>query len=129
MVCYNFDTREWSLTCFDRNVTDRVRNQNTLYCATSNNLCFCTTWQNWEHENRIFTRYISALPEFNQSLLDFFDLFDLRLIFTLLCDSVNLVINAFSLGLLGRHGSGERKSKALQQLDCVARTMHQCSVF
>ena len=31
----------------------------------------------------------------------------------------------------GRHGSGERKSRALQQLDCVARTMHvhQCTVF
>jgi len=27
------------------------------------------------------------------------------------------------------HGSGERKSIALQQLDCVARTMHQCAVF
>jgi len=23
-------------------------NQKTLYCATSNNLCFCTTWQNGE---------------------------------------------------------------------------------
>jgi len=27
------------------------------------------------------------------------------------------------------HDSGERKSIALQQLDCVARTMHQCSVL
>jgi len=27
------------------------------------------------------------------------------------------------------HGSEERKSIALQQLDCVARTMHQCVVF
>jgi len=38
---------------------------------------------------------ISALPEFNQ-LLDFFNLFDSRLIFTLLYDSLSLVINAFS---------------------------------
>jgi len=30
---------------FGRNVTDKVGNQKTLYCATSNNLCFCTTWQ------------------------------------------------------------------------------------
>jgi len=49
----------------------------------------------------VFTRCINALPEFNQSLLDFFNLFDLRLILTLLHDSLNLVINAFSLGLLG----------------------------
>jgi len=61
------------------------------------------------------TRCISALPEFNQSLLDFFNLFDLQLVLTLLYNSLNLVVNA-----LRGHGSGERKSKALQQLDCVA---------
>jgi len=42
---------------------------------------------------------ISALPEFSQ--LHFFNLFDSRLILTLLHDSLNLVINAFSSGLLG----------------------------
>jgi len=45
------------------------------------------------------------LPEFNQLLLDFFNLFDSRLIFALLYDSLNLVINAFSSGCWG-HGSG-----------------------
>jgi len=44
---------------------------------------------------------ISALPEFNQSLLDFFNLFDSRLILMLLYDSLNLIINALSSGLLG----------------------------
>jgi len=33
---------------FATNVTDKVGNQKTLYCATSNSLCFCTTWQNRE---------------------------------------------------------------------------------
>jgi len=33
---------------FGRNVTDKVGNQKTLYYATSNILCFCTTWQNGE---------------------------------------------------------------------------------
>jgi len=33
---------------FRTNVTDKVGNQKTLYYATSNNLCFCTTWQNTE---------------------------------------------------------------------------------
>jgi len=42
-----------------------------------------------------FTRRVSALPEFNQVLLDFFSHFDSRLIVTLLCDSLNLVINAW----------------------------------
>jgi len=29
----------------------------------------------------------------------------------------------------GAHGSEERKLRALQQLDCVARTVHQCAVY
>jgi len=71
---------------------------------------------------------ISALPEFNQ-VLDFFNLFDSRLIRTLLYDSLSLVINAFIYREYWAHGSGERKSTALQQLDCVASTMHQCAVL
>jgi len=31
---------------FGKNVTDNVGNQKMLYYATSNNLCFCTNWQN-----------------------------------------------------------------------------------
>jgi len=68
------------------------------------------------------------LSEFNE-LLDFFNLFDSRLIFMLLYDSLSLVINAFSQRDWWGHGSKERKSIALQQLDCVACTIHQCAVF
>ena len=46
-----------------------------------------------KHEDCIF--------HFSQSLLHFFNLFDSRLILTLLYDSLNLVINAISSGLLG----------------------------
>jgi len=52
-----------------------------------------------KHENCVF-RCSCALPEFNQSLLDFFNLFDSRLVLTLLYDSLNLVINAVSSRLL-----------------------------
>jgi len=45
---YNFDTCERSLIFFGRNVTEKVSNLKTLYYTTSNNLCFCTTWQNGE---------------------------------------------------------------------------------
>jgi len=48
LACYNFDAHEWILIFFGRNVTDKVGNQKTLYCATSNNLCFCTTCPNVE---------------------------------------------------------------------------------
>jgi len=50
-------------------------------------------------------------------------LFDSRLILKLLYDSLNLVINAFSSALLV-HGLTERKSRELQQLDCVPHIMH-----
>jgi len=48
LACYNFDAREWVFIFFGRNVTDEVGNQKTLYYATSNNLCFCTTFKNVE---------------------------------------------------------------------------------
>jgi len=44
---------------------------------------------------------INALPEFNQ-LLDFFNLFDSRLILTLVYDSLNLAINPFISGCWGK---------------------------
>jgi len=82
-----------------------------------------------KRENAFSVKWcISALPEFNK-LLDFFNIFDSRLILTLLYDSLSLVINAFRYRDCWGHGSGERKSIALQQLDCVARTVHQCDVF
>ena len=109
--------------------------QEMLCYATSNNLCFCTTWQNGKHENCIFTRCISGILVHWQNstsccccLTSSF--FDSRLIVMLPYDSLTLVINAFSSGCWG-HGSGKRKSTALQQLYCVARTMHvhQCAIF
>jgi len=50
-----------------RNVTDKVvTNQKTLYYATSNNSCFCTTgtWQNGETRKSHFSLRccVSALP-------------------------------------------------------------------
>jgi len=70
-------TRERIFIFFGTNVADKVSNQKTIYYATSNNLCFCTTWQNGKTRKLHFSLEwcISALPEFNQ-LLDFFNLFD-----------------------------------------------------
>ena len=47
---------------------------------------------------------------------------------TLLYDSLNLVVTAFSSGLLGAWFT-RKDVRALPQLDCVARTMHQSSVY
>jgi len=74
-----------------------------------------------------FTRCISAFPEFNQLLLDFFSLFDLRLILMLLYDSPNLVINAFSSGLLwGMVQEKEAESAAAVGLYCTHKAPVRC---
>jgi len=39
------------LIFFEECYRHKVSNQTKLYYATSNNLCFCTTWQNGKHEN------------------------------------------------------------------------------
>ena len=103
MVCYNFDIRECILIFFGGNVTDKVSSQNTFTMPPQMTCASALPGKRGKHENRIFSVKccISALPEFNQSLLDFFSLFDSRLIFTLLYDFLNLVINATSSGLLG----------------------------
>jgi len=43
------------LIFFGVNVTDKVSNQKTLYYATWNNLCFCTTCQNGETRKSHFS--------------------------------------------------------------------------
>ena len=48
MACYYFDAHEWIVIFLGRYVTDKVGNQKTIDYATSNNLCFCITWQNAE---------------------------------------------------------------------------------
>jgi len=55
-----------------------------------------------------FTRCVSVSRELNQLLLDFFNLFDSRLIFTLPYDALNLVINAFR-GMVQEKGSHRHK--------------------
>ena len=119
---------------FGTNVADKVSNQKTPYCATSNNVRFCTTWQNGETRKSHFSlrcyQCIARIqlpvvaPWFLQS---FWLMTDNQVAVWLL----NLVIHAFSSGLLVGHDSGERKSREPQQLDCVACTMHvhQWAVF
>jgi len=46
LACYNFDTRVRIFDIFGRNSTNKLMNQKMLYYASSNNLCFCITWQN-----------------------------------------------------------------------------------
>jgi len=55
------------------------------------------------HKIYIFARtlYTATLPHFNKMLLDFFNLVDLLLIFMLLCDSLNPVINWVQLWAVG----------------------------
>jgi len=70
---------------------------------------------------------ISALREFNQ-LIDFFNLFDSRLILMLVYDSLSLVTNAFSYRDCWGHGSGEKEvsSAAAVGLYCMHNAPVRC---
>ena len=123
------------LDIFGRSATDKVSSQKNVTMLRQIICASALPGKTGNTKIAFFTRCISALPEFNQSLLDFFNLdffslFDSRLIVTLLSDSLNLVINVFSCGLLGGewHGSGERKLRALQQLDmsCTHKAPVHC---
>jgi len=65
------------------------------------------------------------LPEINQSLLYLFNLVDSQLILALLYDSLNLVIDAFSSGLLVQEkGSWERCSSwTVLHAQCMCTSM------
>jgi len=59
LASYNFDTvTERILIFFGRHTTDKVSNQTTLYYATSNNLCFCTTWKTGNTKIAFFTQML-----------------------------------------------------------------------
>jgi len=61
---------------FGRNVTDKVRNQETLYYAIQITLASALPSKMGNTKIAFFTQVLfSALPEFNQSLLNFFSLF------------------------------------------------------
>ena len=85
---------------FGRNVTDKVNSQKTLYYATSNDLCFCTTWQNRQTQKLHFHSNAVLLHCQNSTSCCLISSTFL-VILTLLYDSLNPVIDAFSSGLLG----------------------------
>jgi len=64
------------LGIFSRNTTDKVSNQKTLYYATSNTCASALPGKTGNVKIAFFTRCINALPQFNQLLLDFCNLFD-----------------------------------------------------
>jgi len=100
--------------------------QKTLYCATSNNLCFCTTWQNGETQKAHFSFkcYTSGLPEFQPVTAWFLQSFWLMTHTHAAVWVSKSCIQCVQLGVVGRHGSGERNLTAPQQLH-----VHQWAVF
>jgi len=76
------------------NVIDKVINQKTLYYATSNNLCFCTNWQ--IGQTRILHFHSNAVRSQNSTSRCLIS----SVFLSLLYDSLDLVTNAYSSGLL-----------------------------
>jgi len=106
---------------FGRSVTDRVSNQRHITMPPQITCAAALPGKTEKHENRISLKCcISALPESNK-LFDIFNLFDSRL--TMLYDSLNHVINAFSPQ--GCWGHWFRR----KEVESAARAVHQCAVF
>jgi len=57
---------------------------------------------------------ITTLLDFNQSMLDFFNVADLQLTLTLSHDCLNLVVNGVQLWAVGGHSSRERNLRVLR---------------
>ena len=57
---------------FGRNVTDKVSNQKMLYCATSSNLCFYTTWQNGKTRKSHFSLLVHCQNSTSRCLISSF---------------------------------------------------------
>jgi len=128
LTCYNFDICERILTIFGRNVTDKVSNQKTLHTPPQITCTSALPGKIGKHKNHFSLK--CCISAFNR-LLDFFNLFDSRLIGhagVWLPKSCNQCVQLGAAGGMV-HDSGERKLTALQELHCVARTMHQCAVF
>jgi len=115
---------------FGRNVTDRVGNQKHITMPPQITCASALPCKTEKHENCIFTQMLYQCIAWIQPAVWFLQSFWLsRLILTLLYDSLNHIINAFIPQDCWGHDSGERKSRVLQELDCVARTKHHCAVF
>jgi len=86
-----------------------------------------------KHNNCVFSLKccITSLPaDISQLLLDFFIFSGLQLMFTLLYDSLNLVINGFSSGLMEaiaqEKGSREFSMRQLDCVTCIIRGVLTC---
>jgi len=123
-ACYNFDTHERILIFFGRNATNKVRSQKTLYYATSSNLCFCTTRQSGKQKLHFSLAVLLHCQNSSSRCLTSSVWLTTH---TLLYDSLNLVINAFSLGFCGAwFRRKEVESAATVGLCCTHKAPVRC---
>jgi len=108
LVRYNFDIREHILIFFGINVTHKVCNQKHFTMPAQIVCASALPGKTGKLENRIF--HLNAVSVHSQNSTSrslILSVFLTRLILKLLCDSLNLVVSAFSSGFWG-HGLRER---------------------
>ena len=90
--CFGLHVHQPTVQIFGLNITEGAGNQIISYFPTS------PPGETQKHENRIFSLKccITAFPEFNQSLFDFFSFVDFAAV-----DYLNLVINCVQLWPVG----------------------------
>ena len=102
LVCYNFVTRERIFTFFGRNVTDKVSNQKTLYCASA------LPGKTGKQENRIF--HLNAVSvhcqnSTSRSLIS--SVFLTHDSYSRCCMTPKYCNQCIQLRAVGEHGSGK----------------------
>jgi len=133
LVCYNFDIRERILIFLAEML--RIKQSIKRCFIVPPQISWASALPGKTGSSKIafsLAVLVSTLLEFNQSLLDFFNLFDWRLnphATVGLPKSCNQCVQLGAVVGAWFTYMREKKSRALQQLDCVARTKHQCTVF
>ena len=114
LVCSNFNKRKPISIIFWQKWYWKIGNQTLIYFLTSPNWCCVFTGKTRKYKYRIFSlrRCTAALPEFNQLLLDFFNVADLRPHIHAAVDSLNIAINWVQLWDVGSHSSEKTKLRA-----------------
>jgi len=86
LSCYNFDVHEPILIIIGKNVNEKVSNQNVFIVPPHLTSACALPGETQKHRNRIFSLkcWITALLDFNQSLVYFIQSCYLQLMLTLL---------------------------------------------
>ena len=131
----NYNSSKNCLTSiiFGKYINKRLGNQRVVYFPTLHKVSLhYLVKQKKNTKSHLFTLILwPTSQDFNQSLLDFFNLTELQLILMLMCESLNLIISGLCCWAVKVKAIIKRNEveSSLLQSDCVTCMMCQCAVL